>query len=567
MKKLSLPRAAIKKIHAAVDRVFDRAIQRFLARPPVDKRIYLAVKPRVTLASLFEAASTEERVRADKGILATLLDIAESFIDSQRHSTKAQVVKSVEAWLNKPGVDTNVETVLGGELAGVFGKATDGMKRIVAAESNNAKNTGTLDGIIRVNAASNIDDPVVYFVVVRDDDLCEECRRLHLDDDGVTPRLYRLSELGHGYHKKGEENPKVGGLHPFCRCGLITLMPGYGFNAKGMITYIKPDHDELAGQRKVKKSEAAYEGLEKSRPESIKTFHANKERWHENGLALEAEKLAPEHHEIAQNARLTLNFPLDEKTTKGLSKAGRFLNQYETGTSKGSYDPHGIRPTYEKSVLGIPHEVPHTERPVYGAIAHKPWHAHVGGAGCYGHGFAIMKPHVHNRISITPEDSFDSEPHEVYLHKHLPHIVSGLEQVFPGHYVEAQVHGGIDLSQDVESLNAQPDTSPEDLERLVELGRKHNLPVYHHKVNLPDGHEKEFEDGYDHLEQPDWYDFGKARRQDKNDHPVTIQTLYEPPAAQQAPAPPQTDPPSQAAGASESSTSRLPKAGPTHLLG
>jgi hypothetical protein len=29
----------------------------------------------------------------------------------------------------------------------------------------------------------------------------------------------------------------------------VTLMPGYGFDGKGMVTYIEPDHDELKQQR------------------------------------------------------------------------------------------------------------------------------------------------------------------------------------------------------------------------------------------------------------------------------------------------------------------------------
>lgn len=256
--KRSLPRSVVKRIHAACDSVFDKAMAKLLARPPVDKKIHILVKPRVTLPSLFEAASAEERAKADKNTLETLLDIAQGFIDAQRHSTKAHVVKSVESWLNRAaeeGVDTDVETVLGGELAGVWQKATDGMHKIVAAESNAAKNTGLLDGLVRVNIASGIDDPVVYFVVVRDDSLCEECKRLHLMDDGRTPRLWYLSEVGHGYHKKGDSNPKLNGLHPHCRCTPATMLPGFGFDDAGMVTYVKPDHLEIEEQRGVKKSE------------------------------------------------------------------------------------------------------------------------------------------------------------------------------------------------------------------------------------------------------------------------------------------------------------------------
>jgi hypothetical protein len=252
MKRTSLTKGVVKAIHKVVDSLYDRAIARLFARPPVDKQIVIGTKPRVTLPSLFQAASAEERVKADQGVLEKLLQIAESFIDSQRHSTKARVVKAVDSWLQEAyaeGVKTDVQTVLGGELAKVWGQATEGMKKIVAAESNNVKNTGSLDGIIKVNAAAGIEDPLVYFVVVRDVDLCDECRRLHLADDGVTPRLYHLSDLGHGYHVKGEDDPKLGGLHPHCRCSLVTLMPGYGFDKKGMVTYVKPDHDELKRQR------------------------------------------------------------------------------------------------------------------------------------------------------------------------------------------------------------------------------------------------------------------------------------------------------------------------------
>lgn len=217
-RKVSIPRAAIKKIYEAVDAVFDRAIARFLNKPlPGDKR--LEFKLSTTLPSLFAAAANEERTEPDKSTLATLLEIAEGFVNSQRHATKAHVVKSVESWLNsanQEGVDTDLETVLGGELGGVFQKATDGMQKIVATESNTAKNVGGLTGITLVNAASGIEDPVVYFVVVRDDSCCDECKRLHLLDDELTPRLWYLSEVGHGYHKKGDSNPKMSGLHPHC---------------------------------------------------------------------------------------------------------------------------------------------------------------------------------------------------------------------------------------------------------------------------------------------------------------------------------------------------------------
>jgi hypothetical protein len=268
MAKGTLPRGAVRLISQAVDKVFDRVLQRFLEHPQGDKRIYVGAKPRVTLPSLFRAASASEHVKADEAVLSNLMELAKGFLDAQRAATKARTIKAVQSWLSEAhasGVKTDLETVLGGELASVFGKAHHSVKKILDTEATTARNTGTLDGIIKVNQHRGIEDPVVFFIVVRDNTLCDECKRLHLLPDGKTPRVYHLSDLGHGYHVKGDDKPKVNGLHPHCRCSLNTLMPGYGFDAAGFVDWIGFDHDEVAKQRGVAKREYDWaEGLFKS---------------------------------------------------------------------------------------------------------------------------------------------------------------------------------------------------------------------------------------------------------------------------------------------------------------
>lgn len=252
MRPVVLTRAVVKKIYAAVDRTYDRVLARFLEKHPEDKRIVFSSKPRVTLPSIYEAASREEGARPDGDMLAGLKRVAESYIEAQRDRTKAKVLKAVQSWLSEAaagGVDTDVKTVLGGELAGVFGKAHEALHQMADTEGSNARNVGTLNGVIRVNAATGIEDPVIYFVVVRDQSLCDECRKVHLMPDGTTPRLWYLSEVKHGYHKKGEDQPSVGGLHPHCRCSLVTLMPGYGFDFSGSISWVEHGHEELKNQR------------------------------------------------------------------------------------------------------------------------------------------------------------------------------------------------------------------------------------------------------------------------------------------------------------------------------
>jgi hypothetical protein len=246
-----LTKGAVKMIEQAVDLVFDKAKVRILGPQTLNKRLYVTYNRHFSLPGLFESAAREEGVIPSLDTLAQILKVAGNYIDSTRERTKAQVIKEVQAFLHEAhqkGVDTDVQTVLTGTLTDVFTQASHSMRKIIEAEANTTKNVGILEGVIKVNAAAGIEDPVVYFVVVRDRALCEECRRLHLLEDQKTPRVWKLSEVGHGYHKKGEPNPKMPGLHPHCRCTLVTLLPGYGFSDAGFVTFIAPKHDEYARQ-------------------------------------------------------------------------------------------------------------------------------------------------------------------------------------------------------------------------------------------------------------------------------------------------------------------------------
>ncbi len=523
MRKLSLPRSVVKKIMGAVDTLYDRAIAKILGRPPVDKRIHISSKPRVTLSSLFEDASAEERTKPDTNTLATLLDIAEGFINAQRHATKAHVVKSVENWLNtaqEKGVDTDVETVLGGELAEVWRKAHDGMTKIVAAESNVVKNTGGLNGIIRVNAAAGVEDPVVYFVVVRDDSLCTECKRLHLMDDETTPRLWYMSELGHGYHKKGQDKPKLAGLHPNCRCTLSSLLEGWGFDDSGMVSYKGPGYSAIDEQRGIEKSERlAIEELSKSTPAGLKHYHAGQDEWNTDGEYLShgydldywldhmakhsGIKQLPgqskeDYHQALYDhmnkAPVTINFPGNR--VEAIGKTGRFLNSMDTQSSPKAAgkmpikDYNYMRQMAEKKHLGIPESAPSTERPIYGAV-NVQWNDknHVrGGAYHYGDMHVTLKPHVKNRTTFTPDDTFGlEEPGLTVTANHLPKMFSNLGKLhyhddgtpaLDQNYIEAQIHGGVDLNHDVESIHIGPNTHGKHYAAAIEVGKKYKIPVY-----------------------------------------------------------------------------------------
>lgn len=249
----------VKNIHLALDRLFDRALVRLLGPQSLDKRIYGAnFKDALSIPGVFRAASYEEYTVPDEGTLFSMMENVKSFIDSHRAATKVKVVRQVDSFLQdalSQGVKTNLKTVLDGKLSEVWKDATNNIRRLVDTEAGNARSAGTLDGIIKVNAAHDIEDPVVFKVIVRDNHVCDTCLRLHLLEDGVTPRLWYLSELGNGYGKKDDERPVVGPQHPSCRCSLVTCLNGFGFNSKGMVEFKGLKYNAIREQRRTEKSE------------------------------------------------------------------------------------------------------------------------------------------------------------------------------------------------------------------------------------------------------------------------------------------------------------------------
>ncbi len=256
MKIVPLSRQTVSTIHRAVDTVFNRIKARVLGPDYLSAReaktIAFRHREYFSIPGIYARAAAEEGTTANETALDSFAQITESYLDAERERAKARVVGAVDSWLRdaySKKVKTDLETVLGGELARTWGKVTSEVNKIVESQATTAANLGTLEGITKVNAASGISDPTMFFVIVRDAHVCEECTRLHMRKDGVTPRVWKLSEISAGFHKRGEEAPSMCGLHPSCRCKPASLLPGYGFNGAGKITYIEPGWDEFKAQR------------------------------------------------------------------------------------------------------------------------------------------------------------------------------------------------------------------------------------------------------------------------------------------------------------------------------
>jgi hypothetical protein len=254
-----LGKSAIAAIGKAIEALFNRAKVRLLGRQYGAKQLSIKVHSEpvgyrhdYSLPGLFDSSSLSEGVRPRNDLREHLVSTAERYLDATKAKAKAQVINSVQSFIidaELHGRKVDPQVVLGGELSEVMKKVTADVKRIAATEATRSRNVGTLDAITKTNTLVGVSDPNVAFIPVKDSLLCASCKKVHLMDDGVTPRVYKLSEVSAGYSKRGSETPCMSGQHPHCRCSLITVLPGYGFDASGRVTYITHGYDILKAQR------------------------------------------------------------------------------------------------------------------------------------------------------------------------------------------------------------------------------------------------------------------------------------------------------------------------------
>jgi len=138
---------------------------------------------------------------------------------------------------------------------------------------------------------------------------------------------------------------------------------------------------------------------------------------------------------------------------ESILESGRFKNQYETGKSKGAYNPK-LRQKVESKAFNVkPGEDP-ANYPIYGYMGNPGYTDR--GVTQYGAVEFVLKSSIRNRTTFTVGDSFggfaDGEVgatpvnnpgklswdlSSMYVHDDAFQVVN---------YVEAQIHGGIKLS-------------------------------------------------------------------------------------------------------------------------
>lgn len=177
---------------------------------------------------------------------------------------------------------------------------------------------------------------------------------------------------------------------------------------------------------------------------------------------------------VDRNLRVTLNFHPDRiqggiHILDSLAETRVYKSQFETQTSNGGLTAHpgGDRWRWESRIFGKAYdEALPAERPKYGALNYK--NSQYGGSPRFGSAYIRLNEGVLNRTTFCYPDSV-FEPEAFGTAKHMALIELALEddKDLLDDYIEAQIHGELDLAQDVEALVLDPSYKNSDVEALA----------------------------------------------------------------------------------------------------
>jgi hypothetical protein len=183
--------------------------------------------------------------------------------------------------------------------------------------------------------------------------------------------------------------------------------------------------------------------------------------------------------------RVTLHFHPDRLAggmpiLRRMAADGVYRSQFETGTSNGGLTafPGGDRWRWESRIFGGAYDDgPAAGRPKYGALNFR--RRHVGGSPRFGSAYLRLAAGATARATFCYPDSF-LEPEHFGVGARVSHLVAmaASDDKDPlDDYVEAHVHGVLDLTADVEALVLDPCYQGTDIE--ADAGRLGCLVEWH----------------------------------------------------------------------------------------
>lgn len=196
--------------------------------------------------------------------------------------------------------------------------------------------------------------------------------------------------------------------------------------------------------------------------------------WHD-ALAAVAERAKPGGR-LPGSARLVLHFH-PESDLRGrpvlarILEEGRYTSQFVTGTSNGGLTamPGGDRWRWESRLFGGAYDTHDAaSRPSYGALLldGDPY----GAAPRFGSAYLRLRPEAIGRATFSyPDSAFEPQLFGVADRMGLvdDFLADDVDELL-NRYIEAQVHGGVSVPDDVEALVVDPSYDDEETLRLAE---------------------------------------------------------------------------------------------------
>jgi len=210
-----------KIINSNIDLIFEKLKQRLLGGFYEPKIFINENSDKVlSLPGLYTSAflNASSRNRPDLSTVQSLASVTESYIDSAAEKMKAKALTSVIESLKNASMseDFNYEKELNKLLLNIFDQTHGETKKILETELQRTKTIGLQDGILSAMQSHGVEDPTVAFITRKDKFTCKYCKEFFLQDDDITPKVYKLSELSSGYLNKKNPSPVLPPVHPNC---------------------------------------------------------------------------------------------------------------------------------------------------------------------------------------------------------------------------------------------------------------------------------------------------------------------------------------------------------------
>lgn len=178
----------------------------------------------------------------------------------------------------------------------------------------------------------------------------------------------------------------------------------------------------------------------------------------------------------AESLEITINFHPDRLSSDGqmilsaIAEDGFLRSQFETGTSNGGLTAFegGDRWNWESAAFkGLYDDVAPGDRPKYGALNYRGHGS--GGSPRFGSGFFVLRNYVLERTTFCYPESWLGPKEFGYAEgvANLIRLADSGNLDLLDNYIEAHIHGALDIGRDVEKLVLDPCFKNTDVERAA----------------------------------------------------------------------------------------------------